>query len=79
MTEQNKKSIDERWLDVLTGKEDLDVTGQFLDEAQLHVLEEAELLRAAIVSLEEKEQSIDIDLEKSKNKLIERLKKEKLL
>lgn len=81
MVDQNKKTVDERFLDVLTGREDLDVTGQFLDDEQLHILEDAELLREAIISMNNKDQLEidDADIEQSKNKLIERLKKDKLL
>ena len=81
MVDQNKKTMDERFLDVLTGREDLDVTGQFLDDEQLHILEDAELLREAIISMNNKEQieTGNIDLEQSKNRLIERLKKDNLL
>lgn len=77
----DKNSIDDMWLNVLTGRDDSDVSGQFLDKEQIKALEEAELLREALISLENKEQTESeyFDVEASKNKLIEKLKNKNLL
>lgn len=81
MTERDNTKIEERFLDVLTGREDLDVTGQFLDKEQLMILEDAELLRNAILSIEAKEKASasEIDIEKSTNKFIQKLKQRNIL
>ena len=81
MVDKSKKSIDDMFLEVLTGKVDLDVTGQFMDNDQINILEDAELLREAIISMNEKDQAAaeKVDVEESKNRFIDRLKKENLL
>lgn len=83
MTDNDKQSIDELWLKVLTGRESVDVTGQFLDKEQLEILEEAELLHDTFVELDRKQQAQaeadDFDIEKSKDKLIAKLKQKGLL
>lgn len=77
----DKNSIDDMWLNVLTGRDDSDVSGQFLNKEQLKILKEAELVREALISIDKKEQvqSEDFDVEASKNKLIEKLKNKNLL
>ncbi|MCK4865180.1 MAG: hypothetical protein KAT06_07095 [Gammaproteobacteria bacterium] len=77
----DKNSIDDMWLNVLTGRDDSDVSGQFLDKEQLKILKEAELVREALISIDKKEQvqSEDFDVEASKDKLIEKLKNKNLL
>ena len=83
MADNDKQSIDELWLKVLTGRESVDVTGQFLDKEQLEILEEAELLHDTFVALDRKQQAQaeadDFDIEKSKDKLIDKLKQKGLL
>ena len=77
----DKNSIDDMWLNVLTGRDDSDVSGQFLDKEQLKILKEAELVREALISIDKKEQvqSEEFDVEASKDKLIEKLKNKNLL
>lgn len=78
---EDKSTIDDMWLSVLTGHDDADVSGQFLNKEQAEALEEAELLREALLVLNEKEhsQTDDFDVKKSAAKLIEKLKKDTLL
>lgn len=77
----NNTSIDDMWLNVLTGRDDSDVSGQFLNEEQHQILKDAELLREALISMNKKEQAVEagFNVEKSKDKLIEKLKKKDLL
>ena len=79
----DKNSIDDMWLNVLTGRDDSDVSGQFMDKEQVKILQEAELLREALIGLENKEKAESLldnfDIEASKNKLIEKLKNKNLL
>jgi len=77
----NNNTIDDIWLSVLTGRDDSDVSGQFLNEEQHQILKDAELLREVLISMNKKEQAVEeeFNVESSKDKLIEKLKNKDLL